>query len=90
MELIISHFVDPVPAMVISEGQDCPIRPPEVPNTHSSISSTGSHRMQSALVVGKVEYLVYVGCEGKITLLIISLLLSQIEHPHLLLDTKCD
>ena len=71
MELIISHFVDPVPAMVISEGQDCPIRPPEVPNAHSAIRSTGGHRVQPALVVGQVEHLVSVGREDEIALLIV-------------------
>ena len=90
MKLVIPHLVNPMSAVVISKGQDCTVGPSEVPYAHSSIGSTGSHRMQSALVIGQVEHLVYVGCKGEISLLIISLLFSKIEHPDLLLYSKCD
>ena len=67
MELIVAHFVDPVPAMVVVESEDSPVRLTQVPDPDCTISSTGCHRMQATLVIGKVKHLVDMGGEANIS-----------------------
>ena len=67
MELVVAHFIDPVPAMVVVESEDGPVRLSQVPDPDCTISPTGCHRMQATLVISKVEHLVDMSGEPNIT-----------------------
>ena len=60
MELVVLDFVDPVATVVILECQDSPISLSQIPDTHCTVRSTGSQRVESTLVVCKVKDLVIV------------------------------
>ena len=66
MELVVSHFVDPVTAVVVVKCQHGLISLAQVPDAHSSICATGGEGVQPALVVSNVENLVNVCCETQI------------------------
>ena len=67
MKLVVSHFVDPVTAVVVIKSQHSLISLAQVPDAHSSISTTGGEGVKPTLVVSNVENLVNVCREAQIS-----------------------
>ena len=66
MELIVADFGDPVAAVVILKRQHGLVSLPQVPDAHSAVCTTRCKRMQSALVVGNVQYLIDMSSEAEV------------------------
>ena len=68
MELVVADFVNPVPAMIVVECQNRPVRLSQIPDPHCAICSASRHSMQAALVISQVEHLINVSDEADITI----------------------